>query len=217
MSHPEPTYIYHFTHARNLPAILRAGCVYCQSRLPANSQEVDISHYDIQERRSAKQVRCGAGGVLHDYIPFYFAARSPMMYVLSKGGVKGYESGTKPLIYLVSTVQRVKEMGLEFVFSDGHPTIKLSHTYDDITNLVKIDWKVMRERYWKDREEDPDRDSDKKRRRQAEFLVRDSFPWEAIEFLAVKEDDMKVRLEKYLREQWPNHVKPVRVESGWYF
>lgn len=213
MSYPEPTYIYHFTHAKNLPAILNAGCVYCQSQLPPNSQGVDISHYDIQERRSTKPVRCGPGGVLHDYVPFYFATRSPMMYVLSKGGVEGYDEGTRPLIYLVSSVQRVQEDGLAFVFSDGHPTKAFSRTYDDISHLEEIDWGVMDAWYWNDTLDDPD----KKRRRQAEFLIHRALPWGSVEFLAVSSVSLKERLEKFLKEQWPHRIKPVRVEAGWYF
>lgn len=213
MSHPEPTYIYHFTHAKNLPAILSAGCVYCQSQLPADSQRVDVSHYDIQERRSTKRVKCGPGGVLHDYIPFYFAARSPMMYVLSRGNVEGYDSGTTPLIYLVSSVRRIREDGLQFVFSDGHPTKAFSRIYDDTSHLDEIDWSVMEAWYWNDTQDDPDR----KRRRQAEFLIHGALPWDSVEFLVVRNVRLKERLDAFLEEQWPHQVRLVRVEAGWYF
>jgi hypothetical protein len=71
----------------------------------------------------------------------------------------------------------------------------------------------MEARYWSDTREDPD----KSRRRQAEFLVYDAFPWEAVEFLAVKNAEIKRRLDKFLAEEWPNRVKLVRVAPGWYF
>lgn len=73
----------------------------------------------------------------------------------------------------------------------------------------------MEARMWKETEEDPD--TDKSRRRQAEFLVHDTFPWDAVEYLAVKNRNVKGRLEKHLSERWPDRVKPVRVEPGWYF
>lgn len=67
--------------------------------------------------------------------------------------------------------------------------------------------------YWNDTKEDPDRE----RRRQAEFLVHNAFPWDAVEFLAVKKVTLKEKLENYLHREWPNRIKPVRVEAGWYF
>ncbi|WP_047864810.1 type II toxin-antitoxin system toxin DNA ADP-ribosyl transferase DarT [Rubrobacter aplysinae] len=214
MSYPEPTYIYHFTHAKNLPAILSAGRVYCQSQLPEGKREVDLSHLDLQDKRRRKHTGCGPGGTLHDFVPFYFAPRSPMMYRHSKNHTEQYQGGTTPLIYLVSTVQRIQEHRLEFVFSDGHPVVPLfSKFYDDIGHLGEIDWKLMRSRYWFDTVGDPDRS----RRRMAEFLVYGEFPWDAVEFLAVKNVRLKERLEGYLQREWPHRIKPVRVEAGWYF
>jgi hypothetical protein len=102
---------------------------------------------------------------------------------------------------------------MRFVFSDGQATKAFTKFYEDISNLDKVDWSVMGSQYWNDREEDPDR----KRRRQAEFLIHQMFSWDAVEFLAVKNQNLKNRLDKYLLDEWPHRVKPVRVESDWYY
>jgi len=205
--------IYHFTHAKNLPKILNSGCIYCKNRFPTELEVVDVSHQTVQEKRRAKQVGCEPGGILHDYVPFYFATRSPMMYVISRGNVEGRSSDTIGLVYLVSSVQRVQEANLRFAFSDGHPTKAFSRFYNDVAHLDKVDWEVMATRYWNDTQEDPD----KSRRRQAEFLVNESFPWDAVEFLAVKNSELKNRLESYMMTKWPGKVRPVKVRSSWYF
>ena len=207
------TPIYHFTHAKNLREILSEGCLRCKSQLPTGGQLVNVSHDSVQERRRNKQVACEPGGILHDYVPFYFAPRSPMMYVISRGGVEGYDSKTAPLIYLVSSIQRVQEAALKFVFSDGHPVVKLSRFYNDVSDLDKVDWEVMGARYWNDTEDHPDR----MRRRQAEFLVHDALPWSTVEFLAVKNAGVKSRLDAYLARDWPDLARPVRVAPSWYF
>jgi hypothetical protein len=110
-------------------------------------------------------------------------------------------------------VQRVQDERLSFAFSDGHPIVALSSFYEETADLDKVDWKVMRLKYW----QDTDKDSDRERRRQAEFLVHEIFPWEAVEYLAVRTPDMKRRLDKYLSEEWPHRIRPVKVRSSWYF
>lgn len=209
----EDVRVYHFTDASNLPGILDSGYVHCKSSLPSGVHKTDISRYDIQATRRRTRVTCGPGGVLHDYVPFYFATHSPMMSKISKGGVEGCSSDTGRLVYLTSSLQRIQDAGLQFVFSDGHATKFPSKFYEELADLNEIDWEVMGMRYWVNTEEDPD----KTRRRQAEFLVYKSFPWDVVESLAVKTPDMKRRLEKYLTEEWSDLVKPVRLERAWYF
>ncbi len=213
MSVPNDILIYHFTDATNIPGILEAGHIYCKSRLSAGTHKIDISHYDIQQRRQKKKVRCGPGGVLHDYVPFYFATRSPMMYAISRGNVEKCYSDTKRLIYFVTSLDRVREADLSFVFSDGHATKAFTKIYDDLVSLDEVDWSLMQEQYWSDTDEDPDRS----RRRQAEFLIHGNFPWEAVEYLAVKNADMKRRLDRYLAKEWPHLIRPVKVRPSWYF
>ena len=51
------------------------------------------------------KVTCGPGGVLHDYTPFYFGYRSPMMLKISSGDVPSYDGTQKEMVYLVTDVQ----------------------------------------------------------------------------------------------------------------
>lgn len=98
-----PTPIYHITHVDNLPAIIAAGGLRCVAGLGGTSggAYVNIAHGHIQDRRARKTVPCGPGGTLCDYVPFYFAPRSPMLYALSEGGVVGYTDGQTPVVHLV--------------------------------------------------------------------------------------------------------------------
>jgi len=69
----------------------------------------------------------------------------------------------------------------------------------------------MQERYWKDTEDDPDRE----RRRQAELLVHDRVPWEVIEEIGVMDTRIKARVEELLSRT--AHVPPVTVRPDWYY
>ena len=78
--------IYHITPIDNLPGIIKAGGLFCD-RDAKNIQFVSIGHRNIKERRLRKKVPCEPGGVIADYVPFYFAPRSPMLFTINKGNV----------------------------------------------------------------------------------------------------------------------------------
>jgi len=81
--------------------------------------------------------------------------------------------------------------------------------FDDLKDLDKVDWALMKQRYWNDTNDDPDR----KRRRQAEFLVHDFFPWELVNYVGVFDDKAAHAVDLILQKGNP----PVGVERGWYY
>jgi hypothetical protein len=178
-----PTWLYHITPISNLPSILQSGRLLAKSRLQdRDTSYTSIAYEHIQDRRFYKTVPCGPGGVLHDYVPFYFAPRSPMLGAIHTGRVASYSGGQRSILHLLITAEDVAAAALGFVFSDGHAVMGYTSFYDDLTELeAAIDWDLMKERYWKDTDEDGDR----KRRRQAEFLVHQEVPWSLIRGIGV--------------------------------
>jgi hypothetical protein len=142
-------------------------------------------------------VPCGPGGSLHDYVPFYFTKLSPMLFTINKGNVP-CEGGQGALVHLVSTVQRVVAAGLGYAFSDGHGIMAYSNFYDDVAHLGEVDWDVVGSRYWADTIEDGDR----KRRKQAEFLVRDRLPLSILSGLIVRTPDRRREVETLVAVQF---------------
>lgn len=104
-----------------------------------------------------------------------------MLFAISKGGVQGYTEGQSPVIYLCSTAEAVAGAGLRWVFTEGHADMDYTDFFDDLEQLNKVDWNLMQAKYWHDTNDDPDR----KRRRQAEFLVYQFFPWELVSYVGV--------------------------------
>ena len=159
-----------------------------------------IAYENIQDRRATTYVPCGRGGVLHDYVPFYFAPRSPMLYTINRGNVENYTQGQATVIHLVSSVENIESEDLSFVFTDGHAVMTFTEFFDDLKYLDDaIDWDVMEARYWKDTNEDNDR----KRRRQAEFLVRNFFPWQLITEIGVINYTIQSQVENILQIKPP--------------
>lgn len=171
----------------------------------------NIAYDELQDRRSTTIVPCGPGGVLHDYVPFYFAPRSPMLLAIHKGYVEGYTAGQDSIIYLVSTAQAVEQASGKFAFTDGHGIMTITDFFDDLQNLDKIDWAIMKEKYWANTEDDGDR----KRRRQAEFLIHSSCPWNLISDIVVIDKQTEEVVLELLKEA--GHKPRVRVKPSWYY
>ena len=113
-------------------------------------------------RRERTKIPVGAGGYLHDYVPFYFAPRSPMLYVLCMQQISQDD-----IVYLMTNTGVIQKQCPAFVFTDAHAIRRLTNFYTDLEDLNQIDWDIMRAPVWADTDDDPNR----KARRQAEFLV----------------------------------------------
>ena len=108
---------------------------------PADGETYRTIHNpDIQRRRGMSPIRCGPGGVIYDYVSFYFGPRSPMLFQLHTGWVAGYTERQDPLVYVVSTAQAIQESGAGFVFSDGHGIAAITQWFDDLADLDRVDW-----------------------------------------------------------------------------
>jgi hypothetical protein len=209
---PQPTHIYHITHKDNLRGIIASGALIAQSQIQSRAVGYcNIAHGNIQDRRALTEVPCGPGGCLHDYVPFYFAPRSPMLYAIHKGNVAGCTAGQSDIVYLVTMAQRIDAEGVPFIFTDGHGVMAMSEFLDDLRDLDAVDWDIMTARYWMDTPDDPDR----KRRRQAEFLIYKSLPWSLIEEICVMNEATQGEVRSTLRDA--PYQPPVNIRRAWYY
>lgn len=207
----EDALIFHLTHGRNLHGILAAGGLWSPNHMPAELRPQSIAHEGIQDRRARKVVPAGPGGVLHDYVPFYFGERSPMLYANHMGFVAGNPDGQRPLVHLVSTVERVVAQGLEWVFTDGHAVMDYTWFFDDLAALDEVDWAAVQARRWANTAQDPDL----KRRKQAEFLVFRFVPVATLAAVLVCDNEVADAVRKILATA--GSALPVVVEPGCYY
>lgn len=212
MARPLPTKVMHFTHMENLPSIVADGLVGDTAAQAPGVLKVEVGEPSIKEARRRRQVDIPPGGVVADYVPFYFAPYSPMMDAISHGKVAQYQDGCAPLVYLVTTVERLLELGLDVVVSDRNARLELAEfhgavgdAWDDV-----IDWSLMRSKYWGSTLEEPDR----KERRMAECLSRQTVPWDAFLEVVVSNAGWKSKAERAIADV--GHGTPVSVRPGWY-
>jgi len=207
---PNPLFIYHMTNIDNLPSIAQTGFLLSHNLLNANKlAHTNIAYEQAQNRRHRTLVPCYPFGTLHDYIPFYFAPRSPMLYTINKGNVTGYSGGQKDIVYLVSTLASICEAKGNYVFTDGHPLSAPScRFFNSLIQLGEVDWNVMRARYW-------NTPPIVKYKRQAEFLIHNLLSFNVITQIVVCNQESKHKVKQILRAN--GQLQSVTAFSDWYF
>lgn len=212
MSRPNPTRLYHFTHIDHLASVAVKGLLSATHAAESGLITTEIGQPGIKDQRRVRIVPCGVGGVVSDYAPFYYAARSPMLYAIRGGRVASYTEGQDPLVYLVTTVERLVNLDIGPVFTDRNAVLAITRFTADLADLDDlVDWPLMEAKMWTNTPEDPDR----RERRMAECLVHRRVPWEAfIEIQTISQDRCQ-EVETILADL--GHTIPVRSHPQAYF
>lgn len=89
--------------------------------------------------------------------------------------------------------------------------MRFTQFFDDLGDFSKVDWEIMKARYWHDTSDDNDR----VRWRQAEFLVHEFCPWRIIIQIGVKTEEIQRRVAGII--QGHNHQPVVQLRRSWYY
>ena len=172
---PEKALIFRIVHRDNLPWILEHG-LHARNGEMLDPKYRNIGNPDLIDRRSRRLVPIPPGGTLSDYVPFYFTPFSIMMFNIKTGygGIKHVPN--EEIAILVSSLHRVKQLEIPFVFTNQHAYPAAAEFFSDLSELDQIDWPLLQSRNF---EHDPD-DPGKKERYQAEALIWKHLPIHAL-------------------------------------
>ena len=201
------TYLFRITHIENIPHILQYGITHSTSG-NANPNFVPIGDGSLITTRN--NFLLNNGRRLGEYIPFYFGVRTPMLYVVHYGFNMVAPTPAENIVYCVSSVQKIIDLQLDFVFTDGHAVDGFSSQYtaSNIQNIDNIlDKNAINAKYWRD-----ENDLDRKRRKEAEFLVLGDISQEGILGFITYNENAKNRLINFGID-----VANIHVKSEFYF
>ncbi len=206
--------IYHITHVGNLPGIVRAGGLLSDaSMMRPGAAYTNIGYSHIKERRLKQTVKCHPGTTVGEYVPFYFCPRSVMLYVINRGTQDlTYKSGQREIVHLVSTVDTAARLVpvTQLAFTDGNAAAAYTNFYSDLSLLdAKVDWVAVKTNQWND--------PAVKEKKQAEFLVRDKFPWNGILSIGVVDEAMRTRALEVLQAVGCDPMPRIEVRPTWYY
>ena len=170
-------------HIDNLERVLRDGMYAPNVRF--DPAYVNIGDELLIAQRGEFNVPIAPGGVLSDYVPFYFGGCSPMLLNI-KTGYRGIQQRSqREIIFLCSHIETIVDTCPEWCFTDGHAKDKLTTYFNQLDGLAQIDWATVTNKYWSSTPEDPD----KMRRKQAEFLVKAFVPTKCFSGVIVHDED----------------------------
>lgn len=207
---PQKALIWRIVHRDNIPWILDNG-LHCGNSSTQSPHWVHIGNPELTDKRATHVVPVGAGGYLNDYVPFYFTPFSPMMKNIHSGYGGIQQRSNDEIVILVSNLYRVQALGLPFVFTDGHAYYAWSNFYTDLARLGEIDWPILQSREFR---RDPN-DPAKFERYQAEALVHNHCPIQALEGMVCYTEKTKAILDNWLNER--QITMPVYARARWYF
>jgi len=207
---PEKALIWRIVHRDNLPWILDNGLHCAHSSVKAQGW-VAIGNPELIDKRGSHSVPISPGGVLNDYVPFYFTPFSVMMRNINTGwgGIPRRENSE--IVILVSSLHRAQEMGLPFLFTDSHAYYMWADYYSELSDLDKIDWPLLQTR---DFRRDPD-DPARFERYQAEALIHQHCPVSALLGLVCYTEQVQKALQEQIQQR--GLELPVYTRPGWYF
>lgn len=180
--------IYHFTHINNLPDLLRYGFLAKNhSGFPLLSKSIAAA--SIQERRATMPVPCGAGGVVHDYVPFYFGSLSPMLL----GVINSKNVDQSDILYFEFPIGLLNRSGAVFTDASANTGIP-PNFYDSLSFLGNLNWSEIDSLKWKSQSEEL------RHQRMAEVLV----PWhvsiQEASRIVVWNEGVKARVEQIVED-----------------
>lgn len=176
---PDKASIFRITHIDNVPWLLANG-VHCRNSGQVAPNCREIGNPDLIGKRAHRVVPIPPGGTLSDYVPFYFTPHSPMLLNIKTGYGGMRKTPMSDIVILVSSLPKVAEQGLHFVFTDRHAYLTPAKFLTDLDDLCQIEWKILSTRDFK---RDPD-DPGKIERYQAEALIHQQLPVSALLGLA---------------------------------
>jgi hypothetical protein len=208
---PEKAFIFRVVHVANVPWILGHGGLFCRNSPQQDRNYINIGSIELIEKRSRRVVLVPPGGTLSDYVPFYFTPFSMMMYKIKTGHGGITKRNNKDIVIFVSSIHRLRELGVPFLFTNQHAYPPDTDFYETVEALNVIDWALLQSKDFKTDDADPG----KQLRYQAEALVHDRVPLDALLGIVCYSEEVKQSIEAMMQARGQNIS--VKTLTKWYF
>ncbi len=213
MSVPTNPKIYHIVHVDRLTSILADECLWSDGEMQGRSDGTVIGMNHIKARRLNENVLMSQFGLMvGQCVPFHFCPRSVMLYMMHiQSQELEYQGGQEPIVHLMAdlraTVNWAEANAKRWAFTLSNAGSRYFEDRADLSELDQIDWGAVQSKHWSG--------GGVKERKQAEFLVEDSFPWHLIEGIGVQNRTTGQKVHDILAQF--EHRPLVKIKTDWYY
>ena len=212
MPPPAEPKIYHIVHVDRLASIVADGALWSDAELQRRARPgTTIGMSSIKRRRLMYQLNSHRGLRVGECVPFYFCARSIMLYVIHMANSPelDYRGGQGPIVHLEADLHEAVEWaerhGRRWAFTLSNAGSRYFQDRCDLAQLDEIDWTAIQARDWRTCKEG----------KQAEFLMEQSFPWTLVRRVGVSTVEAYNGATEAIRSA--DHQPHVTVQPQWYY
>ncbi len=187
-------WLAHITHIDNMESIVTNGILSHNRAHVEGLVDQDIADPDVNDRRANRLVSI-TNKPLHDYVPFYFNSRNPMLY--------RRKSIQDEIVTLVVSRYTLTWPGV--IFTDGNAASSNTRFFSDLRDLDNLDWNCIRGDSWNNY-------PDGRRIRCAEVLIEDFLAFQYVRRIIVRTQQTRRALQQKVQVR-----QTIEVSPGWYF
>ncbi|MGI9345759.1 MAG: type II toxin-antitoxin system toxin DNA ADP-ribosyl transferase DarT [Gammaproteobacteria bacterium] len=204
--------LYHIAHIDRLASIYRDQWLYCDalmSKRKGSNGLIGMQH--IKTRRLHLPLASHPGLHVGQCVPFYFAPRSVMLYIISRANHRdvAYTGGQDSIVHLEFGLQQMVCWAVSqrkrWAFTDRNAGSSYFSDFDNLDKFNRINWRAVRARDWRSCIEE----------KQAEFLVEHSVPWRLVERVGVIDNKKINQLNQILTSDLDR--AKLEVMPSWYY
>lgn len=179
---PQDVFVYHLTSIAALRSIVEGGKIECRNHL---QDRETIGDRELSKRRHLVSVPTLSGRprTLDNYVSFYFASFTPMLFRLVKNPYE-WTPPVEELVILRAPLTAFVD-ARPIVFTDGHSMCPQppAHAYTLLSHLGAVDFDLIGSGSWK--VDDPAETKERRRRYAAELLALYDVPFGLVDRCAV--------------------------------
>ncbi len=212
MPPPSEPKLYHIIHVDRLASVVADGELWCDAEVQQRvSPGTTIGMSNIKNRRLRNHLDCWPNLAVGDCVPFYFCPRSVMLFVIHKANHPEltYRGGQRPIAHLEAdlyeTVKWADSSSRRWAFTLSNAGSSYFQDRCELAQLDEIDWKAVGASDWRDLKE----------KKQAEFLVEQSFPWSLVRRVGVH--SAKVLEQAHNAMRATAHQPTIEIKHDWYY
>jgi len=198
---------------------MSSGVLWCDAQVVQRNLNGTVIGMATIKRRRLMDIKLPSHPDLYvgQCVPFYFCARSVMLYLLHRSNHSGvsFKGGQGAILHLEadlkSAVRWALQRGKRWAFTLSNAGAFYFEDRSSLDALVELDWHAISTKQWSGRGVD----RLVKERKQAEFLIERCFPWSLVQRIGVQNQTVYTMVMTALSQT--SHKPQVEIKPDWYY